>query len=59
MNLLTIIITKWGGKKTVVWNTSKRPEIIGREARKITVALLVILSVWFMNLLVRIIPSND
>ena len=32
---MTIIITKWGTKKTVVWNTAQRPEIIGREARKI------------------------
>ena len=32
--MLKIIITKWGTKKTVVWNTSHRPEIIGREARK-------------------------
>ena len=31
---MTIIITKWGIKKTVVWNTSQRPKIIGREARK-------------------------
>ena len=34
MNLLTIKITKWGTKKTVVYNTPKRPEIIGRDARK-------------------------
>ena len=34
MNLLKIIITKWVTKKTVVWNISQRPEIIGREARK-------------------------
>ena len=32
--MLTIIITKWGTKKTVVWNISQRPDIIGREARK-------------------------
>ena len=32
--MLKIIITKWGTKKMVVWNTSQRPEIIGREARK-------------------------
>ena len=32
--LLTIKITKWGNKKTVVYNTFQRPEIIGREARK-------------------------
>ena len=31
--MLTIIITKGGTKKTVVWNTPQRPEIIGREAR--------------------------
>ena len=31
---MTIIITKWGTKKTVLWNTSQRPDIIGREARK-------------------------
>ena len=34
INLLTIIITNWGTKKKVVWSTSQRPEIIGREARK-------------------------
>ena len=31
---MTIIIKKWGTKKTVVWNTSQRPENIGREAIK-------------------------
>ena len=33
INVLIIIITKWGTKKKVVWNKSQRPEIIGREAR--------------------------
>ena len=32
--MLTSIIINWGTKKTVVWNTSQRPEIIGREVRK-------------------------
>ena len=31
---LTIIITKWGNKKTVVGNKSQRPEIIGTDAIK-------------------------
>ena len=34
INLLTINITKWGTKNIVVDNTSRRPEIIGGEARK-------------------------
>ena len=34
ISLLTIKITKWGTKNTVVYNTSQRPEIIGREVRK-------------------------
>ena len=28
-------MTKWGTKKTVVYNTPKRPEIIYRQSRKI------------------------
>ena len=31
--MLKIIIAKRGTKKTVVWNTSQRHEIIGRESR--------------------------
>ena len=34
INFLMIKTTKWRTKKTVVENTSHRPEIIGREARK-------------------------
>ena len=59
INLLTINITKWGTKKKVVENTHQRPDIIGREDRKIAVALLVILSVGFINPLAHIIPSDD
>ena len=33
MNFLTIKITKWGTKKTVEYNKSKRPEIIGWMAK--------------------------
>ena len=59
INLLTINITNWGTKKTVVYNTSQRPDIIGREAKTIVVALLVILSAGLINLLVQIISSNE
>ena len=59
INLLTINITNFGTKKKVVENTSQRPEIIGGESRIVLVAVLMILSVGFMNPLVQIIPSDD
>ena len=34
INLFTINITEWGTQKKVVENTSQRPDIIGRVARK-------------------------
>ena len=43
----------------VVYITSLIPEIIGKEARKFLVDLLVILYVGFINPLVQIIPSDD
>ena len=43
----------------VLENKSQESEIIGREARKCSVSLLVILSVGFINLLVQIIPRDD
>ena len=43
----------------VLYNISQRPEIISREARKIEVGLLLILSVGFIVILLQIIPSDD
>ena len=61
VNVSTINITKWGTKKKMVDNTSKTPDIIGWEARKfaVAVAILVILSVEFINPLVQIISRYE
>ena len=57
--MLTINITKWGTKKTVVYNTLQRPEIIGRESRQICGLSVGDPLCGVINLLMQIIPRGD